>query len=460
MMFKFVLKVRHFSFAVLAMALTIPAVYADVSGDLGHFFDKVGYATDVTNPHAYHGQSAGLYSGGSLFLRSTSRALSMAHVDTPSWKAGCAGVDIFTGGASFVSTDQLVSFGKNIMADAAPYTFQLAMETYLPQPTAVMTKLMDWSQQMNQNNLTSCNAAQDLVGGLWPKNTQAQRQICQDVGVQGNQFSDWAAARQGCGSGGQGSSVLDKYRNSPQGKNKITRSVNIVWQAINKNGFLQNDTQLSEFFMSLSGTIVFDKKGKPSIYPSLIHNSDLMNALMNGGHTTIYQCRDTEKKRCLDVDTGEVTISPSSALVYRVNHLLLNIESRYQADLPLTKEEQGFLAKTSLPVLKFIQVSLESGNSFNTQNYAQLIAQELLNNYLEGIIQLVQQSLSSAQYGDVLKRIENNLAKAMQVISQRKTNAFKKIQAETALIKESLAFQKEVAGQLSSKLQMSLRSGG
>jgi conjugative transfer pilus assembly protein TraH len=445
---------------ILMGCLISSVARADISGDLGHYFNQLGYATDVTSAHAYHGQAAGLYSGGSLFLRSKSRDLSIAHVDMPSIKAGCGGIDLFTGGASFVSTDQLVSFGKNIMADAGPYVFQLSMETYLPQAAAVMTKLQDWAQKMNQNNMTSCNAAQDLVGGLWPKNTQAQRQICQDLGVQGNQFSDWAAARQGCGSGGQGSSLLDNYRHSPKGKNKITRNVNIVWQAINKNGFLEKDTQLAEFFMSLSGTVVFDKKGSPSIYPSLIRNNDLMNALMNGGHTTIYQCRDTGKSQCLNIDTGQVTISPSNALVYRVNQLLLNIESRYKADRVLTKEEKGFLAKTSLPVLKFMQVALESGNSFNTQDYAQLIAQELLNNYLEGIIQLVQQSLSSAQYGDVLKRIENNLAKAMQVIEQRKTNAFKKIQAETALIKESLAFQKEVAGQLSSKLQMSLRSGG
>lgn len=50
-------------------------------------------------------------------------------------------------------------------------------------------------------NISTCQAAQSIVGGLWPKTQAASSQICQDLGTKHDVFSDWAASRQGCGVG-------------------------------------------------------------------------------------------------------------------------------------------------------------------------------------------------------------------------------------------------------------------
>lgn len=429
-------------------------IYADTNSDLGNFFTNLGYANNVTASHAYQSQEGGYYSGGSLFLRSPSRDLQLAHIQLPSLNAGCGGIDMYTGGFSFVKGQNLVDFAKNIMTDSAPYAFQLAMETYAPQLNSVFSKLQYWAQQMNQNNLTSCEAAQNIVGGLWGKHTEAQRQICEDLSVQNNAFSDWASARQGCGHAGQGDSTLVNQQKTTEGKKIITRNVNIVWQALMQNDFLQKDVSLAQFFMSLSGTIVFDADGNPTPYPTLIKNKDILKALMNGGSATVYACDNTAPDKCLTLSTTSISIDPSAALTSRVNNLLTDIESRYTTDQPLTPEEEGFLNSTSIPVLKFIQVSLESSNEINTQNYAQMIAQDLLCKYLEGIISLVKQSLTySSHFGASQKQIMNGLAKASIHVQEMKTDVYTKIESQTALINQSIEYQKMIMGSLSSRFQ-------
>lgn len=443
---------------ILFICMVIPlfsnSIFADTNSDLGNFFTNIGYANNVTESHSYQSQEGGYYSGGSLFLRSPSRDLQVAHVQLPTMNAGCGGIDMFGGGFSFVKGSQLVDFAKEVMTDSAPYAFQLAMETYAPQLNSVFSKLQYWAQQMNQNNLTSCEAAQSLVGGMWSKHTEAQRQICEDLSVQNNTFSDWAAARQQCGHGGQGDSTLSNLQTTSEGKKIITRNVNIVWHALMENAFLQNDTQLAQFFMSLSGTIIFDANGSPTTYPSMIDDRGILKALMDGGSATVYACDNIAVNKCLNLTNTSISIAPTDALTSRVNALLLDIESKYQNDQPLTEEEKGFLNSTDIPVLKFIQVSLESGNEINTQNYAQMIAQDLLCQYLDGIIKLIKQSLSySSHFGSSQKQIMNGLSKASIQVENMKSSVYTKIEAETALVKQSIQYQKMIMGSLSSRFE-------
>ena len=70
--------------------------------------------------------------------------------------------------------------------------------------------LQKLASDVNSMNMSSCQAAQGIVGGLWPKTAVSQQKICQDISGEQNLFSDWAASRQGCTLGGQYGSVTDK----------------------------------------------------------------------------------------------------------------------------------------------------------------------------------------------------------------------------------------------------------
>jgi conjugative transfer pilus assembly protein TraH len=109
--------------AIILFLLLIFSVsaFADVNGDLNNFFDGLGMATNVTAPHAYQGQQAGYYSGGSIFSRNAVRNVQLVQVDLPSFRAGCGGIDLFAGGMSFVNKDELIATMRNIMNSAKGY---------------------------------------------------------------------------------------------------------------------------------------------------------------------------------------------------------------------------------------------------------------------------------------------------------------------------------------------------
>ena len=83
-----------------------------------------------------------------------------------------------------------------------------------------------------------------------------------------------------------------------------------------------------------------------------------------------------------------------------------------------------------------------------------MISQDLLCKYLEGIISLVRQSLTySSHFGSTQKEIMNGLARASIAVQNMKSNIYTKIQSETALIQQSIQYQKMIMGSLSSRFE-------
>ncbi len=83
-------------------ATSISSAWADVNSDLSSYFDNLGMVGNTTAPHAYQGQQAGYYSGGSLYARSSVRNVQLVDIELPSFRSGCGGIDAFAGGFSFI----------------------------------------------------------------------------------------------------------------------------------------------------------------------------------------------------------------------------------------------------------------------------------------------------------------------------------------------------------------------
>ncbi|MCX7124229.1 MAG: hypothetical protein NTU49_00455 [Gammaproteobacteria bacterium] len=83
-----------------------------------------------------------------------------------------------------------------------------------------------------------------------------------------------------------------------------------------------------------------------------------------------------------------------------------------------------------------------------------MIAQDLLCKYLEGIISLIRQSLTySSHFGSSQKQVMNGLARASIQVQNMKSNIYEKIESETALVNQSIEYQKMIMGSLSSRFQ-------
>lgn len=339
-------------FILCAALLTVtPAVSADVNSDMNQFFNKLGFASNTTQPGVWQGQAAGYAYGGSLYARTQVKNVQLISMTLPDINAGCGGIDAYLGSFSFINSEQLQRFVKQIMSNAAGYFFDLALQTTVPEIKTAKDFLQKMASDINSMNLSSCQAAQGIIGGLFPRTQVSQQKVCQDIAGESNIFADWAASRQGCTVGGKSDSVRDKA--SDKDKERVTKNINIMWNALSKNRMFDGNKELKEFVMTLTGSLVFGPNGEITPLSARTTDRSIIRAMMEGGTAKIYHCNDSDK--CLKVvaDTP-VTISRDNALKSQITKLLASIQNKAVSDTPLDDKEKGFISSTTIPVFKYL----------------------------------------------------------------------------------------------------------
>lgn len=400
-------------------------VQANVSEDLNAFYNSLGYQTNMTAPQSFQDQAAGYYTGGSLFLRNQVRNYQLVSIELPSFSGGCAGIDAFLGSFSVISGAELIKMVKNIMSSAGVYAFDLALATTVPQIKTVKDGLQNYLNKMNQANINSCNMAEDLVGGIWPKTQSAQQQICRDIGSHNGTFTDWAAAREACGTGGKFNEGLG---NGGLRRAEVVVNKNLVWDALQQNGLTASDTELAEMLMSLSGSIIIKQKGDGAQkvpLPPMTNNQDIIKALLYGGKAEIYHCLETTK--CLDIGLKTINIKTEDGLVTKVTNMIAVLTGAVAQDSgQLTQAERGFLEMTPISVLKYITNSLALGKTINPSEFSELIAISLLDQYLSENIQLVR--VAMLQEDSMLsEKMTQRIYKAQRLIALKMQNSYQKL---------------------------------
>ncbi|MCE3237354.1 MAG: hypothetical protein K0R24_335 [Gammaproteobacteria bacterium] len=464
------------SFFSIVLFVFASTLYADssesgksISDDLNAYFNRLGFSSSITSPQAYNGQRAGFYTGGSLFMRAPVNNLQLMEVDLPSYHAGCGGIDLYAGGISFIKAPALINAMKGVMNNAGGYAFMLALETATPELANVLKNMYGLANSVNHLDINSCEIGQDLVGGLWPRTQASQQQICRDVGSNSERglFSDWAEARQKCGTEGSFNDTMNKARQDPHYKNLVFDRGNIVWKALKQNSLLNKDDELAEFFMTLSGTVILYKETmdenatiKHVTLPSKMDdNNNLIKVLLKGGTATIYHCRDSkEPDGCLDIDPQgiQVQIGSNKSFGARVKTLLDSMADKIVTDTALTDEEKGLLQATSLPIYKMlnVKVAFTKGNQFvDVSSYSDAIANDILYQYLKQSLETVRLSLSAVQYpDDLINELRPRIDKEIDVLREEQQSAYTRMSTAIQIIQETQLIERMLAGDLSTEL--------
>jgi conjugative transfer pilus assembly protein TraH len=434
--------------------------YGSVSNDLDNFFNGIGLASNTTNPSAFESQAAGFFGGGSLYARSQVRQYQLVQLDLPSYRAGCGGIDLYTGALSFISHDKLVDLGKSVMTNTGAYAVDVMLATTVPELKGVRDYLQGLEQVANQASINSCEMSQNLVGGIWPKTVASQQKICKDQGTLGKSglFSDYTKARMECAGNGF-EKAIDKANKDATAKKQVVMNKNLVWSILQSKSFLSADSELAEMVMSLTGTIIIDKEGKVTNVPSLAGSPDLINALLGskdgGGRAKIWRCTDkSSTSQCMSVTLEEMSVSQEKSMTHRIHSIIESINEKVQQDEKPSASEINFLSLTSIPVLKFLTVlnSSQYGNAaVDMDDYSMLIAQDLLQNYLHELLQEVGNATAGSELNeDLVKTIEERIKRANQMISSIDPKVGRKLQEKLALIEHIARIEKQVASTLSS----------
>ena len=437
--------------AVNAAVLT-PAV-AGVGADMQTFFDDAGVRANLTGPTAFQGQSAGYYSGGNIWTRFPQKSIQPFNIQLPHARAGCGGIDLFAGSFSFINTAELVAMLKATANNAIGFAFQLAIDAISPQISGVIKDMSQKMQQINQMNISSCETAQGLVGGLWPKMDSTRATICEAVGNSGGLFSDWAASRQGCNNGNKRDETIKANTNPEMAAQLVGEPHNFTWDILDKSPqFAGYDQQFKEMVMTIIGTIVTTPspdKTKGTIINRYGPGDDsIIEALLDGtssGNTVkILKCEDTA---CLKVGTQTMAITSAQAIRPRVLKLVENMAVAVRNDTPIGAAEKSLLNVASLPLYKIIAVQVASRGSAVANTEVDQLAEITAIDLLQAILNDVLGKFDMAKVG-LVKADEASAAAWMAQVqsvrtkfAQREVRNASRVEAMTRIIDRTIALE-------------------
>ncbi|KML22948.1 conjugal transfer protein TraH [Leclercia adecarboxylata] len=431
---------------------------ADVNNDLNNYFNKLGFEGNATKAAAWQGQAAGYATGGSLFLRNQVKQMQIMSFTPPSVTAGCGGIDAFLGSLSYINSDQLQQLIKNMIASSPGVFFDLALQTVAPEIKDVKDYLQKVAQDMNSMNINGCQAAQGIIGGLWPKTQVSQQKVCQDIAGQNNIFADWAASRQGCTVGGSMNDVLDKADDTQ--KDSVLRNKNLMWEILGSHGMLEGDDELKELVMNLTGTLIFTHNGQVSAIVPDVNHEDLIKALMQGGTMKLQTC--VSSGDCLELKEGEVTVSESHGLVAQVKDSISSIRSKLRTDEPLSGQEKGFIQSTSIPVLHYLVDPMQlSLNMDMVTPLSEYIAYDILLQYLKELIDQARMQMASRNYPkEAMDELSGNINIATSQLDSLQRTVQSKGDALAEMEHQMSYLRQQTSSQLLERYQQNYRFGG
>ena len=448
---------------VALMACTGPA-HAGVLSEMADFWN--GAAVNTTGPTAFDGQASGHWTLGNLYLRAPVRSETIATVNLPSFRAGCGGIDAFAGAFSFIDSDQLVAFARAVAQNAAGFAFELALETISPVIAETMSKLRALAQWVNNQNLNSCETAQALVGAVWAKNDRASSAICAAIGTSQGIFSDYAAARHGCGSAGQRNSTLASA-SGPMAE-QVPVNVNYAWKAVRASSFLSADTELAEFAMSVSGTVIVtaptsdsDTSGpRVRILEPLALDRRVTEILMEGGGSLpVYRCDTTAD--CLNPTLGTVTVPADRGFRARVAALLRDLVDAVRTDTAPAGDALGLVNLTTLPVYRVANVAAAYRGAVIDQEVdalAEAVALDVLQVWISDLHRTVEERAGTLDIADgaQLQRWREGLRVNRTALARHRAEGLARFNTALGVIEKLRLIETELAGALSADLRAAL----
>ena len=425
---------------------------ADVASEMNGFFNDAGGAANVTGPTAFQGQSAGYYSLGNVWTRFPQKSVSPFNLQLPSARAGCGGIDLFSGSFSFINASEIVAMLKATANNALGFAFKLAIDSVSPEIGKVMDEFSQKAQLLNQMNISSCETAQALVGGIWPQMETTRSTICEAVGNSQGVFSDWAASRQGCNNGGQRDATLAGNTDPAMKEQIIGDPHNYTWEALKKSSkFGAFDQAFSEYVMTLVGTIVTTPPTGSEHGPKVViygpAEEAVVTALLDGTANApavkILKCNNDP---CTDVSDQTLSVPASSALRPRIATMIKSMSSKIRSDSALDAAEKQLLNRATVPIYKILAVQAYAHYALTDgeiQTLSEIVAVDLLNAMLDNMLDRVEQAKVFYQTADqeTASQWRQQIAATRAKFAQRDVKLSNKLQVTMQIINRSIMLE-------------------
>jgi conjugative transfer pilus assembly protein TraH len=298
----------------------------------------------------------------------------------------------------------MVAMLKATANNAIGFAFQLAIDSISAQIGGVMKDMSQRVQQLNAFNMSSCEAAQQAIGSIWPAMDGASSTICQQVGGAKGFFSDAAAARHGCTNKGEREDTIAKAGDAAE----LVQSKNYTWYALMSKSATKPSTEYAEFLMTMVGTIIYDATKKADsmggfhfIAPA---SWDMYQTLLDGSATAptkVLRCDTNDEKGCLNPTNQDLSVSNDQAFRTRVMKMLNSMSAKIRTNSALSGEEISLLGMTSIPLYKILVVdeAAHFGMSpADKSSLSEIVAIDLLMAQIDRMLDVVSRAQSGAAF--------------------------------------------------------------
>lgn len=293
---------RRIRTALAAALFLIPgatSVSADMADQMRSMF---GSMVNLSPPGLYDTQRRGEISGGGVYVRNRIINPNIVSFTPPSFRAGCGGIDFFTGAFSFINAEQFVALMKAIAANAVGYGFNLALDQMCPQCLRTIETLQKKIQELNQYFGNSCQLAQGLVNDTLSAATGKRYGDASIIGMAegiGDVFTTWTAA--------DGRSPTEAVAEDAPDRMKERLVGNLVWRALKRSGvdgwfMAGGDDQVLSVMMAISGTVIVKYNADSDDFDiqTISGKSDLIESFIEGAPIRYYSCNGEDEDGCLD----------------------------------------------------------------------------------------------------------------------------------------------------------------
>jgi len=442
--------------------------YAKSVGEsMGDFWNDIGGSfSNSSEAGGYQLQGAGYYTGGSFTARSKVVSVNPVNITPPGIRAGCGGIDIYTGSFSHINTDQFIALLKAIPSNAIGFAFQLALETMSPSIKGTLDQLQSIIDRINNINLNSCDMAQGLVGGglAMAGKTEA---YCKTTANSQGWATDYARASAECKTGGKSADHI-KSANDVHGDQRPV-DINIAWEVLKKSPLLKDDNdEMAEFVQALTGTIIVKTPANESDGPEISYKSNIVvknetvKAILEGGQIAILACDDKEK--CLNPSEKNITIAEDRGFKKRITKIMNEMVEKLASGEKFESKHIDLVSKTSIPIHKAMIVrqayfgSSSAAIGINPEYYSSLIAIDMLYNYLDEILKSVQEQAKQVKNFDQenVDKFQKGVENARKELAEYRIDSKDSFERGLKIIEETQKIQSMLASRMSNKMKMNL----
>ena len=435
------------------------SIVAALQEELNKYLSQVNTYSHVDKNEIYYSQRAGYMTGGGVSIRNSVTDTKFVNVSLPKFDAGCGGIDIFSGGLSFISHDQFITALKNIVSAGQGYAFMLGIETVSPTIASTMKQMETWANNINSLGINSCDVATGIVGSVWPRRTAAKQQICRSAKSRTAFAAGYINARHQCSEEGDYANTMQEMAKNPIYQDMLLDEYNLAWKAIQKQPFLakEDNKKFAEEIMSLTGTIIVRNDAASTIehWPSRVYDESFMQILLEGGTTKVYQCMGKNKNNCLTISTQDLTISAEQSWKGRIKQALASIQQKILTDTALSNEEIDLLSKSRIPLFKIVNVLTayqRQTSPVSLYEVADIVGTEMLIQYLREIIGTMRLAAVQLERGQMydfdIKSYIEELDRVEGFVSRYEERNYQRLEAENQLINKIDAIEQKIASQV------------